>query len=73
MTKEMSTFEVTFGVGFGVGLSSQMLESELSEFGCGSIYSETVACLEGLEWGTGFSLFVSGKVILLNAQSINGL
>ena len=73
MTKEMLTFRVTFGVGFGVGLSSRMSESELSEFGCGSISSETVARLEGLELGTGFSLFVAGKVILLNAQSINGL
>ena len=73
MTKEMSTFEVTFGVGFGVGLSSRMSKSELLENGCGSISSETVAHIEGLKSDTGFSLFVAGKAILLNTQSINRL
>ena len=72
----MSTFVVTFGVGVGVGLSywmSKLCLSELSENGCGSISSETVARIDGLESDTGFSLLVAGKVILLNAQSINGL
>ena len=67
---------MTFGIGFGFGLSSWMLGSglsELSENGCGSISSETVARIDGLELDTGFSLFVAGKEILLNTQSINGL
>jgi hypothetical protein len=46
---------------------------ELSENGCGSISTETVARIDGLESDTGFSLFVAGKAILLNTQSINGL
>ena len=62
-----------FRVGFGVGLSSRMSESELSENGCGSISSEVVVHVEGLESDTGLSLFVVGKVILLNTQSINRL
>ena len=73
LTREMSTFEVTFGIAFGFGLSSWMSGSELSENGCGSISSETVAHIDGLELDTGFSLFVVGKAILLNTQSINGL
>ena len=68
LTREMSTF----GVGvFGVDLSSGM--SELSDFGCGSISAETVACMEVLGSDTGFYLCIVGKVILLNTQSINGL
>jgi hypothetical protein len=75
LTKEMSTFGVTFGVGVGAGFgsSSWVSGSELSEFYCGSISSETVACIEGLESDTEFSLFVAGKAILLNTQSINRL
>ena len=73
LTMEMSTFEVTFGIGFGFGMCSWMSGSELSEIGCGSISSETVARIDGLELDTGFSLFVVGKAILLNTQSINGL
>ena len=73
LTREMSTFEVTFGIGFGFGLSSWMSELELSENGCSSISSETVARIDGLESDTGSSLFVAGKAILLNTQSINGL
>jgi hypothetical protein len=73
LTREMSTFEMTFAIGFGFGLSSWMSESELSENGCGSISSEMVAHVDGLESDMGFSLFVVGKVILLNTQSINRL
>ena len=73
LTREMSTFEVTFGIGFRFGLSSWMSELELSENGCSSISSETVARIDGLELDTGFSLFIAGKVILLNTQSINRL
>jgi hypothetical protein len=58
---------------FRVGLSSQVLESELSENVCGSISSEIVAHMEGLELDTGFSLFIVGKMILPNTQSINRL
>ena len=73
LTREMSTFGVMFGIGFGFGLSSWVLGSELSENSCSSISSETVVHIEGLESDTGFSLFVAGKAILLNTQSINGL
>src|SRR6202044_1216652 len=73
LTREISTFEVTFGIGFGFGLSSWMSELELLENGCGSISSETVARIDGLKLDTEFSLFVVGKAILLNTQSINGL
>src|ERR1700691_2374004 len=76
LTREMSTFKVTFGIGFGFGSSSWMSgsgSSEMSENGCGSISSETVVRIDGLELDTGFSLFVAGKEILLNTQSINGL
>jgi hypothetical protein len=66
LTREMSTFKVTFGIGFEFGSSSWMSGLELSENGCGSIFSETVAGIEGLESDTEFSLFAAGKVILLN-------
>ena len=75
LTKEMSTFGVAVRVSriSRVGLSSQVLELELSEDNCGSISSETVAHIEGLELDTGFSLSVVGKMILLYTQSINRL
>src|ERR1700735_3123533 len=74
LTREMSTFEVTFGIGFGFGSFFWMSgsgSSEMSEFSCSSISSETVAHIDGLESDMGFSLFVVGKAILLNTQSIN--
>ena len=78
LTREMSTFGMVVGVSgiSRVGSSSGMSlsnVSELSEFNCSSISSETVACMEGLGSDTGFSLSIAGKVILLNTQSINGL
>jgi hypothetical protein len=75
LTREMSTFGVAVGVSgiFGVGLSSRVLELESSEDDCGSISSETVVHMEGLESDMGFSLSVVGKMILLNTQSINRL
>ena len=75
LTREMSTFRVAVVVSgiSGVGLSSRVSESELLEDDCGSISSETVARIEGLESDTGFSLSVVGKMILLNTQSINRL
>src|ERR1700683_3988202 len=39
LTREMSTFEVTFGIGFKFGMSSWMSGSELSENGCAHRWS----------------------------------
>jgi hypothetical protein len=43
-----------------------MLLSEVSELVYGSISSETVAHMDGLESNTGSSLFVVGKVIVMD-------
>src|SRR6202040_1512787 len=69
LIKEMSIFGSTRGVVD----SAQNSGSKGSEVDGSSISSETDARIEGLVSGTGFSMCVAWKVILLNTQSINRL
>src|SRR6202041_156783 len=69
LIKEM----LIFGWMRGVVDSARNSGSKGSEVDGSSISSETDACIEGLVSGTGFSMCVDRKVILLNTQSINGL
>src|ERR1700679_2898410 len=70
----MSTFEVMFGVGVRVGLSSWMSKSELLELsgnGCGSISSEIVAHLEMVSsWFMDFSMNL-GKTSVFKYQPLS--